>query len=166
MSRNEAKCSLAYRPEQIFDLAADVERYPEYLPGCHAARITECDDNVYFSDQIIGFNTFRKRFRTKTFLARPEQIVVTSTDRLFRSFNLTWRFDALPNNGCRVALLIEIELSSKLARELFSRVIVRAVGPIMSAFEARADQLYGPQESQGQAARGSGSGRLPSRHGN
>jgi coenzyme Q-binding protein COQ10 len=145
MSRHRAMCTLAYTPVQLFDLAADVERYPEFLPGYFATRVTERDGNVYFSDQIVGFGTFRKRFVSRTVLSRPGRIDVTSTDRLFRTFNLVWHFDALPDDGSLVTLEVELELRSRLARGMFSRIIDRTVGDVVSAFEARADQLYGPR---------------------
>jgi coenzyme Q-binding protein COQ10 len=144
MARHEVQVSLAYRPEQLFDLAADVESYPEFLPGYFATRITGREGNVYYSDQVVGFRTFRKHFHSKTVLQRPERIVVTSDDRLFRSFELTWRFEPLPGGGCRVSFLVELELRSRLARDLFRRTIANTVGSIMSAFVARAHRLYDP----------------------
>ncbi len=144
MSRHKAMCTLAYAPEQLFDLAADVERYPEFLPGYFATRVTRRDGNVYYSDQIVGFGAFRKRFGSRTVLSASERIEVTSTDRLFRKFKLLWRFEALPDGGCRVILEAELELRSRLVQDLFSRSFDRNTGAAVSAFQARAEQLYGP----------------------
>lgn len=148
MSSHEAQLELDYKPEQLFDLAADIESYPEFLPGYFATRITRHEGNVYCCDQIVGFRTFRKHFHSRTVLQRPERIVVTSDDRLFRKFELTWRFAPLPHGGCRVSFLVELELRPRLAQDLFRRTIGHTVGSIMSAFEARADQLYGPPADQ------------------
>ena len=133
MSKHEARCTLSYTPEQLFDLAADVACYPEFLPWCIAARARKREGNVYYSDQVVGFSVFRERFDSKTVLQRPERIVVTSTDRMFRNFELTWLFDPLPDNECRVNLLADLELHSKLAQDLLRRVITLTVGSIMSA---------------------------------
>jgi coenzyme Q-binding protein COQ10 len=65
---------------------------------------------------------------------------------MFRKFHLTWLFDPLPDNGCRVALVVDLELRSKLIQDLFGRAISRMVGSIMSAFEVRAHRLYGPSD--------------------
>ena len=100
----------------------------------------------------------RERFSSKTVLQRPERIEVTSTDGIFRHFDLTWRFDPLPGNRCRVALRVVLELRSKLVQDLFHRVILRSIGSIMSAFEARAHQLYDPSARPGLTPRNSGSG--------
>lgn len=147
MPSHEAQCELAYTPEQLFDLAADVECYPKFLPWWIAARIRKREGNVYYSDQVVGFGVFRERFGSKTVLQRPERIDVTSSDRVFRNFGLTWLFEPLPGNGCRVELLVDLELRSKLVHELFRRTINRTLGSIMSAFEARAHRLYGPSTS-------------------
>ncbi len=149
MSSHEAQCELAYKPEQLFDLAADVECYPEFLPWWIASRIRRREGNIYYSDQVVGFGVFRERFGSKTVLQRPERIEVTSTDGIFRNFDLTWRFDPLPGNGCRVALLVNLELRSTLVQGIFRQVILRSVQSIMSAFEARAHQLYDPSTRPG-----------------
>jgi coenzyme Q-binding protein COQ10 len=158
MPSHEAQCALAYMPEQLFDLAADVESYPEFLPWWIAARVRKREGNIYFSDQVVGFGVFRERFGSKTVLQRPERIDVTSTDGIFRNFDLTWRFDPLPGNGCRAALMVNLELRSNLIQDMFNRVILRSVGSIMSAFEARAHQLYGPLARSDLAPKISGSG--------
>jgi coenzyme Q-binding protein COQ10 len=144
MSAHRVHCSLPYTRDQLFDLAADVERYPDFVPWWVAARVRSREGNVYYTDQVIRFAVVRKRFDSKTVLRRPERIDVTSADRIFRRFHLIWLFDPLPENGCRVALVVDLELRSKLAQDLFGRAILRTVGSIMSAFEARAHRLYGP----------------------
>ncbi len=142
MPRHEAQCTLYYTSEQLFDLAADVERYPDFLPWCVAARVSRREGNTYYSDQIFGFGLFRERFISKTVLQRPARIVVTSTSKIFRKFELTWLFDTLPENGCRVAIRADLELQSKLVQDIFHRSIAQMVGSIMSAFESRAHKLY------------------------
>lgn len=160
MPSHEVHCALAYMPEQLFDLAADVGCYPDFLPWWIAARVRKRKGNVYYTDQIVGFGVVRQRFASKTVLRRPERIDVTSTDRLFRRFHLTWLFDPLPDKGCRVALVVELELRSKLAQDLFHRAISRMAGSIMSAFEARAHRLCGPPADPCAAA-GNGSSSDP-----
>ncbi len=157
MSSHEVHCVLVYTPEQLFDLAADVERYPEFLPWWVAVRIRKREANIYYTDQVVGFGVVRQRFDSKTVLRRPERIDVTSSDRMFRKFHLTWLFDPLPDNGCRVALVVDLELRWKLAQDLFGRAILRTVGSIMSAFEARAHRLYGPSANPCLTARNDGS---------
>ena len=142
MSRHEARCTLSYTSEQLFDLAADVERYPEFLPWCVAARVHRSEGNIYHTDQVFGVGVFRERFKSKTVLQRSEKIAVTSTSKMFRKFELIWLFDSLPDSACGVTIIAELELRSKIVQDLFQRNISQTVGSIMSAFEARAHQIY------------------------
>lgn len=144
---------LPYTPEQLFNLAADVERYPDFLPWWVAARVRSCEGDVYDTDQVVRIGVIRQRFGSKTVLRRPERIDVTSTDRAFRKFHLTWLFDLLPDNQCQVALVLELELRSRRFQDLFGREISRKVEAIMAAFENRAHQIYGPTAVSGVTAR-------------
>ncbi len=143
MPRHDVSRVLPYEPAQLFDIAVDVERYPEFIPWCLAARVHRRHDDVYYTDQVIGLGLLRQRFGSKTVFGRPERIHVTSSDRPFRRFELTWLFDPLPEGGCRVSLRVELDFRSPLLGGLFNRAVGRAVDRIMSAFEARARRLYG-----------------------
>ena len=143
MSTYRDRCALPYTAEQLFDLAADVERYPDFLPWWVAARILRREGDVYYTDQVIRFAMVRKRFGSKTVLQRPGRIEVTSTDGPIRTLHLTWHFDPRPDDGCQVSLAADVHLRSRLIQDLFARAMARAVGPIMSAFEAEAHRLYG-----------------------
>ncbi len=153
MPSYEVHRALAYTPEQLFDLAADVACYPEFLPWWIAARVRKREANVFYADQIVGIGGFRQRFDSKAVLRRPERIDVTSTDWKFKHFRLIWLFDPLPDNGCRATFVVDLEFRSKLVQDLFHRAIGRTVGSIMSAFEARAHRLYGPSASPCPTAR-------------
>jgi coenzyme Q-binding protein COQ10 len=136
--------TLPYRADQLFDLAADVERYPEFLPSWRAVRIRRRDGNVYYTDQIIGFAMVRQRFRSKTVLRPPTQIDVTASDGPIRGLHLCWRFESLPGEACEVVLSVDLALHPPVVQDLFDRAIARRLGSIMSAFQARARRLYGP----------------------
>jgi len=144
MSAHRVRRSLPYAPDQLFDLAADVERYPEFLPWWAAARVRKRDGNVYYTDQVLRFAMLRQRFASKTVLHRPERIDVSSTDGPLRKLSLTWLFEALPEDGCQVSLAVELELRSRVIQQVFAQTMLGAVEPIMTAFEARARSLYDP----------------------
>jgi Polyketide cyclase / dehydrase and lipid transport len=88
-------------PEQLFDLAADVERYPEFQRWWIAARIRKWEGDSYYTDQVLGFGPIRVRFGSKTVLHRPERIDVTSDEPPFRRFALSWIFEPLPGDPRR-----------------------------------------------------------------
>ena len=149
MSAHRVQRSLPYAPDQLFDLAADVERYPEFLPWWSAARIRKRDGNVYYTDQVVRFAMLRQRFASRTVLQRPERIDVSSSDGPVQKLALTWLFDALPGNACRVSFAVELELRSRMMQRLFAHAMLRTVGSIMTEFEARARALYDPAPGPG-----------------
>jgi coenzyme Q-binding protein COQ10 len=121
-----------------------VERYPEYLPWWVAARVQRRGAEGYETDQIVGFGPIRQRFTSRTVLHRPTMIEVISTDRPFEQFLLRWTFERLPEGGCEVALTVDMTLRSRLLQGLLDQTLARGVARIMTSFEARARQLYGP----------------------
>ncbi len=135
---------LPYEREQVFDLVADVERYPDFLPWWVAVRVSQRDGEVYYTDQVVRVGLVRERFSSKTVLRRPERIDVTSTDRPFHHFSLVWTFAPTLEGNCRVALAVDLEFHSRLFHELFGRVLPHTLSGIISAFETRARRVYGP----------------------
>ena len=152
MSAHRVQRSLPYSPDRLFDLAADVERYPEFLPWWAAARIQKRDGNVYYTDQVVRFAMLRQRFASRTVLHRPERIHVSSTDGPVRKLSLTWSFDPLLENGCQVSLAVDLELRSQVMQNVFARAMLGTIEPIMTAFEARARTLFDSAPGPGAAA--------------
>lgn len=134
--------SLPYTAEQLFDLAADVERYPEFLRWWITARVRQRTGDSFYTNQVLGLGPIRVSFNTKTVLHRPERIDVTSDDPQFRRFMLSWTFDPRPAASCRVDLTAEIQFSSRLIRTLVDRILPATLADIIAAFEARAHHLY------------------------
>src|SRR5258707_1990876 len=133
---------LPYTPEQLFDLVADVERYPEFLPWCVGARVRERRDNLVVADLLIGFRMFRERFTSKVTLARPQRIDVAYSDGPFRYLDNHWIF-APVEGGCRIDFFVDFEFRSTILQKLIGVLFNEAVRRMVAAFETRAQQLYG-----------------------
>lgn len=136
--------ALPYTPEQVFDLVADVERYPEFLPWWRTARITGGNGEGYETDQLIGFGTLRLPFHSRTVLERPRHIIVTSNGGLVRRLAIDWRFDQAPHGGCRTSVVLDLELRSKLVEGVLAGLFRDAVRRVVRTFEGRARAIYGP----------------------
>lgn len=134
---------LPYRREDLFDLAADVERYPEFLPGWLSAEVRRREASVYVTDQVVGFGPIQQRFTSTTVLRRPEAIAVTSIDPAFETFELNWTFEPRAGDRSKVELSGELELRTPILRHLFGRAVVRQVDAILSAFEGQARKILG-----------------------
>ena len=122
---------------EAFDLAADIESYPSFLPGWISAHIQRREANIYWVDQAIGLGPIQLQFSSQAVLHRPERIEVTSTQGPFRQFNLIWLFDALPRGACRVSVAAQIETQSSLLQHLIDRVLPAALEDVVTAFEVR-----------------------------
>lgn len=155
MAVHRVQRTLRHTPEQLFDLVADVERYPEFLPWWRAARIHSRDGNTYHTDQVVGFGIFRERFSSRTTLERPWRIVVRSHDRRFRYFLLLWTFAPAPDGGCQITLAADLEFRSPLLRSVFSAAVAGQLDSIVRAFERRAGGCYGVHEVARQGLPGS-----------
>jgi coenzyme Q-binding protein COQ10 len=141
MTTQRAERLLPYPPEQLFDLAADVESYPKYLPWWISAHIQKRDGNAYQADQVLGLGPFRVRFGSRTILQRPTRIDVTSADFPFRQFRLSWTFDPQPGPACLVTVFAEFELRVALLQQICDRLLPNSIPGIMAAFERRAAKI-------------------------
>ena len=135
---------LPYTPEQLFDLVSKVERYPEFLPWCKAARITKRDGDVFWADLVIAFKVFRERFSSKVTLVPKEGVDVEYINGPFRYLNNHWRFLPADDGGCIVDFYVDFEFRSRMLQSLIGMLFNEAVQRMVAAFETRAAQLYGP----------------------
>jgi coenzyme Q-binding protein COQ10 len=141
---------LPYRPEQMFDLVADVERYPEFLPWCLASRIRQREDSLIVADLVIGFRMIRERFTSRVTLDRPRlRIDVAYSEGPFKYLRNHWTFHPGEGGaGCRIDFHVEFEFKSALLQKLMGVVFHEAVRRMVAAFETRAKQLYGTPPTQ------------------
>ena len=142
MPTHAEKRVLPYAPEQLYGLVADVERYPEFLPWCRAARVTRREENVVYADLIIGFKVFRERFTSKVTLDPPAAIGMQYVKGPMRHLNNQWRFEPHPE-GCLIDFYVDFEFRSKLLQKLVEALFHEAVRRMVGAFEGRARDLYG-----------------------
>jgi coenzyme Q-binding protein COQ10 len=143
MAKHAEQRLLPYTPAQLFDLVADIERYPEFLPWCVGARIRSREGNQIKADLAIGFKMYRERFTSVVDLAPPGRIDVTYTDGPFRYLDNHWKFEAGPNGGCILDFYVDFEFKSMLLQRVIEVLFHEAVRRMVAAFESRARQLYG-----------------------
>ncbi len=142
---------LPYTPEQLFDLVADVERYPEFLPWCIGARIRERQGNTITADLLIGFKMVRERFTSRVVLKRPRRIDVSYAEGPFRYLNNHWEFIPQPDGKCLIDFYVDFEFRSRMLQKIIGVLFNEAVKRMVGAFEARARQLYGTPRDAGAA---------------
>lgn len=147
MATHAEKRVIPYRPDQLFDLVAGVEKYPEFLPWCLGARIRSRKDNVIVADLIIGFRGIRERFTSRVTLNHPQmRIDVAYLDGPFRYLNNHWIFNPMPDGACEIDFFVDFEFRSRILQRLMGFLFNEAVRRMVSAFESRAAELYGSEQ--------------------
>lgn len=138
---------LPYSPQQMYDLVADVARYPEFLPWCAAARVRrtlpEGDKTVMEADLVISFKVFREKFGSRvTLWPEHARIDTEYLDGPFRHLKSHWTF-AAAEGGCEVAFFVDFEFRNAMLQTVIGVVFNEAMHRIVRAFEDRARALYG-----------------------
>jgi len=147
MPRHAETRFLPYTPDQMFDLVADIERYPEFLPWCVGMRVRERRDNVILADLMVGFKMIREKFTSRVTLQRPSRIDVIYIEGPFKHMENHWLFKP-HDRGCLVEFYIDFEFRSRMLRLVMEPLFHEAVRRMVSAFESRAAQLYGQPSSR------------------
>ncbi|WP_284947201.1 type II toxin-antitoxin system RatA family toxin [Acidisoma cladoniae] len=143
MPRYSEQKRVAYSPEQMFDLVADVGKYPQFLPWCVGARIRSHTDEELVADLTIGFGPFRESFTSRVKLEHPHTIEVHYENGPFRYLNNRWRFEP-DHAGCSIDFFVDFEFRSKVLQMAIGSVFAEAVRRMVYAFLKRARDVYGP----------------------
>ncbi|HEU4622698.1 MAG TPA: type II toxin-antitoxin system RatA family toxin [Burkholderiaceae bacterium] len=139
---------IAYSAEQMFDLVADVARYPEFLPWCPKAELHERqtlpDGQTRASATVhIRYRGITQHFTTENLEKRGEYIRMRFKDGPFRALDGEWRFKPLRNDACKVEFELEYEFSSRLLATLVGPVFSHIAATFVESFVGRAEHLYG-----------------------
>ncbi|MEJ2015125.1 MAG: type II toxin-antitoxin system RatA family toxin [Limibacillus sp.] len=144
MPTHAEKRVLPYRPAQLYELVADVERYPEFLPWCLGSRIKRREERLLVADLIIGFKLFRERFTSKVTLNPDDRrIHVAYVDGPFKYLDNHWVF-LEHDEGCLIDFYVDFEFRSRLLQRGIQPLFDEAVRRMVRSFESRADDLYAP----------------------
>ena len=146
MTTHTEKRIMPYTAKQMYDLVADVETYPDFLPWCAATRIRKVTKDshktIIEADLIIAFKVFRERFGSRvTLKAEKFSIDVEYLDGPFKYLNNHWIFRDV-DGGCEADFFVDFEFKSRVLQALIGVVFNEAMQRIVKAFEMRADDLY------------------------
>jgi len=141
MPRHAETRRLPYTPEQMFDLVADVARYPEFLPWVTAVRVRSDNPTEMVADLIVGFKGLRETFTSKISKDRPGHLHVDYVDGPLKHLSNDWHFRAVPG-GCEVDFAVDFAFKSRMFEMLAGQMFGAAIMKMTGAFEARAASLY------------------------
>lgn len=147
MPKFETTRTVRHSAAQMFELVADVERYPEFLPLCSRLEVQSRRERdgktLLIADMTVAFKLVRETF-TSQVLLKPEerQIDVKYVDGPFRYLDNRWTFVDVPV-GCEVRFFIDYEFKSRTLGILMGSMFEYAFRRFAEAFEERADRIYG-----------------------
>lgn len=144
MPTHAEKRHLPYSAEQLFDLVADVEKYPEFLPWCISCHIRKKEGNVLHADLVIGYKMFREKFGSKVTLERPGHIHVEYLSGPMKYLSNHWKFVPEKDGSCTIDFYVDFEFRNMVFQRLMGVFFNEIVRRMVAAFEARANALYAP----------------------
>lgn len=149
MPQFSTKRRVRHTATDMFDLVADVEKYPQFVPLCSAlavkSRLSKGDDIVVLvADMTVAYKIVRETFSSRVMLDRPSlEILVEYLNGPFKRMQNRWTFHPVGEDTCDVEFFIEYEFRSRVLAMLMGAMFDAAFRKFSAAFEKRADEVYG-----------------------
>jgi coenzyme Q-binding protein COQ10 len=149
MPQFSTKRHVQHSASEMFDLVADVEHYPEFVPLCRSLRVRKRSTDsegrdVVIADMTVAYKLIYETFTSRVTLDRPSlEILVEYLEGPFRKMNNRWRFHPAGSDACDVEFFINYEFRSRTLGLLMGAMFDAAFRRFSAAFEQRADQIYG-----------------------
>ncbi|ADY64315.1 MULTISPECIES: type II toxin-antitoxin system RatA family toxin [Rhizobium/Agrobacterium group] len=147
MPQFETHRLVKHSPDRMYDLVADVEKYPQFLPLCEALVIRSRKERdgktLLVADMTVGYKAIRETFTTQVLLNPAERAIdVKYIDGPFKYLDNRWRFEASAEGGSAIHFFIEYEFKNRLLGAVMGSMFDRAFRMFAEAFETRADKIY------------------------
>lgn len=148
MPQFSTKRRVRHAASDMFDLVADVEKYPQFVPLCSALRVRsraeKGETTVIVAEMTVAYKMIRQTFTSRVTLDKPKlQILVEYLDGPFSRLQNRWTFTSTGEQACEVVFFIEYEFKSRTLAMLMGTMFDTAFRKFAAAFEQRADQVYG-----------------------
>ncbi len=156
MPKHHERKTLPYKADQMYDLVAAMDLYPEFLPWCTGVRIRSREDGktpeglpceIVTADVSIRFKMFRETFTSRDTLDKVSRtIIIEYLDGPFKHLENRWHFEE-DGDACLVDFFIDFEFRSRPLQMLIGSLFEHAMDRLMTAFEARAAEIYGKKDA-------------------
>lgn len=149
MPQFKNKRRVLHSADDMFNLVADVERYPAFVPLCRELRVRKRSPDaegreVLIADMTVSYKLVRESFRSRVTLDRPkQQILVQYLEGPFSHLENRWTFTPTDETSCEVEFFIDYEFRSRTLGLLMGAMFDTAFRRFSAAFERRADEVYG-----------------------
>lgn len=122
----------------MYSLINDIERYPDFVPGCTAARIESRKDGEVVATLAIRKGPLRAEFTTRNLLEPDKRVLMQFVSGPFRVLEGLWTLTPLGDLGCRVELEMRFEFANRVAGTLFEPFFEDTAASLVDAFVKRA----------------------------
>ncbi|HIA59565.1 MAG TPA: type II toxin-antitoxin system RatA family toxin [Gammaproteobacteria bacterium] len=133
---------LEYSAQQMFDLVNDIEKYPEFMPGCRSVKIISASEDQMVGELCLYKAGISQRFTTKNRLTPPTEIDMSLVQGNFSNFHARWQFHALTESACKVSLIMEFEFTSGLVDFAAQKLFSGSANSMVDALVERARRVY------------------------
>lgn len=133
----------------MFDLVADVETYPQFVPLCRALKVRsrekrEDGTEIIVADMTVAYKLIRESFTSRVTLDRANlKILVEYLEGPFRQLENRWTFTPVAEKRCEVGFFLAYAFRTRAFEMLMGAMFDRAFRKFATAFEQRADEIYG-----------------------
>jgi len=134
---------LGYSAQQMFDLVANIDDYPKFLPWCSGVEIRERRDNVVVASIGINYHGVKQSFTTSNENTAPTTIKMKLVDGPFKCLDGVWTFKALREDACKIEFDMRYEFSGTLLDKLVGPVFGMIANSMVDSFCKRAETVYG-----------------------
>lgn len=148
MPHHHERRSLPHSAAQMYDLVADVKRYPEFLPWVSAIRVRQDGETEMLADMVVGFKSLRETFSSRVLKVPKTSIVVDYLDGPMKHLHNDWKFEDSPGGGSVVDFTVDFAFRNRVFEALAGQFFNSALRKMTGAFIERADALYGSNSSR------------------
>ncbi len=134
--------TLPYGQNDLFDLVADVESYPEFLPWCVGSKVFDRNERQFLATLTIGYGGLREDYTSRVELNPYSSIKATAVEGPFKYLINSWTFATAGHDRTAVSCVIDFELNSWLLSKALTPVLSVASRELLAAFEMRAAKKY------------------------
>ena len=148
MPRFSTTRRVRHSASDMFDLVADIEHYPEFVPLCRSIRLSQRRTvgegvETLRSEMTVAYKMISETFVTRVTLDKPRlQIHVQYLEGPFRLLENRWSFRPLGENASEVEFFISYEFKSRMLGLVMGSVFDTAFRKFADAFERRADVVF------------------------
>lgn len=142
MPHHSTECILPYTDDQLYDLVADIESYPKFIPWCDAARVYEREGDTALADLVIQFKGISGKYTSRvSFDEKEREISVELAQGPFHHLYQGWKFSKTAI-GTKVEFDIDFKIRNFVMEKIVDMMFEDACKKMMDAFQARAETIY------------------------